>query len=475
MSPMRDLSSRLATAIKACGPALQTLGLLTARHDRFWIVGGALRNALADEPLCDLDIATGEDPAADAAEISGELGATLVPLDRERGVYRLAFREPPGFTIDITRLNGQNIEQDLARRDFTINAIAAQWRDDDATLLDPLGGVEDMRSGVLRPVSPRSFIDDPVRVLRSYRFISAYGLSMTVETRGLIRESAPLLTGVAGERKFHELRQILAAPETYPVIASMDEDGVLDELFPELGPSRGVTQNSWHHLDVFDHTIETMRTLDHYVKNPPGHETAWESDTLITLRLAALYHDAGKPEARTVKENGEAAFIGHETIGERMVTAAARRLCAPNAVVSGAALMVRHHLRPFNALADGQISRRAMYRYLRDLGRWAGPALALALADADATRGPKVAAERRETERGAVESIVRFRDELESAAKARPPLINGHDIMKMFGLPPGPMIGDLLDKAREAEALGEVKGKEEVLGFITGLLKNNAG
>lgn len=465
--------------------AFQFIKEARAAGARVWAVGGAIRDYFAGRGVVEVDLAMDSDPVPLASRFAAGRGLGFALLDEKRRIARIIMKGEGGAPLDVGLLNGRSIEEDLRRRDFTINAVAALWTGEEFEIIDPLGGLRDLAEKRLRSASPDSIRDDPPRILRAHRFALHYGLTMTPETAAGIGEALPLLPGAPGERVSAELFHILRHGASGGAVLQMADDGVLDTLFPELAACRSVAQNGWHHLDVFGHSIETYRQAERLSNDPPSFLAPWTerimddlarevshgAPKLAVLKLAALLHDIGKPRDKTISEDGAPRFIGHERTGERLARAAASRLRLPGAARDGLARLVREHLRPFNAVADKGISRRAAYRFQRDLGGWALAGLLLALADASAARGPAVPQNRREREKEAVTDVLALMDEMERSALKRKPPVNGHDLMTRFNLAPGRLLGRLLEKIGEAAALGEIENSDDAFSLAERLLE----
>lgn len=489
MTADQDLSSIPAETVEKIAPEAFTLVRRFKEEGlKVWLVGGVLRDYFSGKPVVDIDIVTDCDPTPFTSDYAKRKGLGFVVLDKERGTVRIAVK-PRRALIDVNRLQGSSIEEDLARRDFTVNAVAALWAEGRFKITDPFHGLSDLKRKILRPVSEGSIAGDPLRILRAYRFRLALGLAPDPALAPLISRSLLSLPSVAGERISHELFRILKEPSSVTAIEWMAQDRVLDTLFPEVGATRGVTQNEWHHLDVFDHTIETYKWTERFAEEMPGKFAAWSGrfieslneevsqgiPRLSILKLAALFHDTGKPVDRKIPDDGRVTFIGHDKTGEKLARAAASRLRLPGAVTSGLTRLVRNHLRPFNAIQENEITERAMYRFTRDLGEWTAPALILALGDAEATQGPAVTKKRRDAENKCVEDILRFIEHMEEKEKTAPPPVNGAELISQLGLPQGPVIGKLLAALREAYALGEIGDKEEALELAKKILNEGQG
>lgn len=454
------------------------LSHLALPHRPAYIVGGAVRDLLLGRPLHDVDLAVEGDPLEAAAELARQLGGSVVPL---KGLARVATTH---LQVDITRLSGP-IEEDLRRRDYTINAMAAPLlaaAQGDLCIIDPLGGQEDLRRGIVRLASPDALAADPVRLLRGPRLALELGFQLDGGTAQAIREEAALLGRAAPERLAEELRRILHLPGGGRGMALLHELGLLTQLFPELQEAEGVEQPHPHQLDVLGHLLEASRWVDVLLGHAVmAEELGVRQDTaaLLTpevvaylqeeatpgwqraalLRLGALLHDVGKPRTRLAL-SGRIHFYGHDRVGAEMAGAMLARLRLPTRAIAFTTALVREHMRPVQmAMGPGLPSRRAAYRLHRDAGD-AGPAVALLfVADTLATSGPNDRA-RLARALEVASHLLRLAHE---GASQPPRLVSGHDIMAALGVGPGPLVGRLLRAIEEAAAAGEVSAREEAL------------
>lgn len=459
----------------------ERLNSLTARMreagESCVLVGGAVRDALRGISVRDFDFAvTGE--GLDAARQWGESrNAAIIALSEDHGTVRIRFADAMEF--DFTRLRADTLEADLRLRDFTVNALAVDLNDalsGRAEILDPTNGLPDLRDGVLRWASDRSLFNDPLRILRAFRLMAEGGFRAETETARLIRENAPLLSQSAWERIREEFFRILASPRAHPTLLEMDDTGVLGVLFPELAVMKGVTQNIFHHLDVWEHTLEAIRCLEEHPV-PESLESSREMvkahlDSMIgqgiprraLLKFALLFHDIGKPATRTEDESGRVRFIGHEKVGAEAIRVAAKRLTLSKRVTDAASLLVGEHLMTMFLSGLEERSPRTLRRFLKRLGEeWLG-LLLISWADMSASRGPARTME--QTARTAL--LLREIVDFHAVVSATPPvrLLTGSDLLRVFGLREGPRIGRLLKEIEEAQADGLVRTQDEALRWI---------
>ena len=485
----------------------------SARQDPAYLVGGYLRDRLlshAGAPYHDgdLDLAVVGDSESIARQLAAALDASFVPVNPSRGVFRVTSRVPSAtgkpamprkWSVDLKGFYG-DIRDDLAQRDFTIDAMALSLDDNlaaeltgaswDGPVIDPFNGRQDLAGKRIRAVSPNVFQEDPGRLLRSVRLAAQLGFRLDPDTATLIRRDAHLVGQTPGERLRDEFLTILSLDGARGHLEVLDRLDLLCRLIPELAPAKGVEQPLVHYWDVWGHTMHCVEEAEMVVK---GHRNSpvymfvpWTPDSQIhfsqevgdghtratMLKLAALFHDIAKPQTKSVEADGRTRFFGHSELGAAM---AADRLTQLRISARPAALiakMVKHHLRPNNMSKEVELpTPRAVHRYFRDLGDAAIDTVYLALADYLATNGPAVSLEHWSSHARMMGHI------LQSAAQQPVPtgqdrLLNGHDLIEHLGVAPGPLVGELLEKIIEAQSTGEIHTREEALALAQESLPN---
>lgn len=456
------------------------------------VIGGCVRDAILGKESPDVDIAVRGDALRVARAVADNLGGRFVLLDESNKVGRVIFNQPGGYLcLDISSY-ADSIRLDLARRDFTVNAMAVEMGDwvnagPSAGLIDPYRGRSDTDARILRAVSDTVFKDDPVRLLRAFRLRSALGFNIEENTELLILRDASLVASSPGERVRDELVRILSLAGAAGQIVRMNKLGLLLAVFPELTPSSGFEQNGAHTWDVLTHSLNTVLAVEFLLRQGDwefGSEdlrsgVEWSDKTVAhfdtqaghgstraaMLKLAALFHDVAKPQTKTVHEGGKWHFYGHPQAGAGIVRSALERLRFSNREVELVEAQVLHHLRP-SQMTQGEVpTRRAVYRYFRDTGGVGLDVFFLALADYLATYGPRLNVEDWQRQTGVVKYALdeRSRQGVETTDRK---LIDGHDMIVCFGLVPGPKLGALLAAVEEAQAAGEIKTREEALALV---------
>jgi len=409
-----------------------------------FLVGGAVRDALLGTVPRDLDWLV-PDPESEARRLAAATGGSAFALDAERGHWRAV----AGATIlDFTPL-ASDLESDLRQRDFTVNAMAAAL---DGSLIDPLKGREDVRSGRLRMTSEAALAADPVRPLRGVRFATVLALTLEPATRrAMAHAAAEQSSGAralpAWERARDELWALLSHPAAARGLALADELGLLRLVLPELTACRDIEQGGYHHLDVLHHSLEALNQL---LQGFP------EAD--LALRWATLLHDVGKAGTRGTGEDGRTHFYGHARLGQDLAGTALTRLREPRERIRRVAELVRYHMLPLPR--DDRAARRFVHRrrvLLPDL-------LKLMIADREAARGPLASEANRNAYRLALSRVLAILDEPPPKA----PLLDGEAVMRLLGIPPGPRVGEALALLREAEAVGDIATPEQAEALLRG-------
>jgi poly(A) polymerase len=461
-----------ATALLATvSPLADELGGLFARagHE-LALVGGPVRDVFLGRSHDDLDLTTDAPPQRVLELLGGwadqvwtiGIGFGTVGLRKgsatfEITTYRSEHYERGSRKPDVEY--GESLEDDLSRRDFTVNAMAARLPGYE--LVDPFGGLADLKAKLLRtPASPQASFDaDPLRILRAARFTAQLGFTISPEVRAAMTELAPRLAIVSAERVSSELTKLLLSPlrgGPSAGIAVLVDSGVADQVLPEIPMLRLETDEHFRHKDVYQHSLTV---LDQAI----GLEPRYGLERDLRLRLAALLHDIGKPRTRSKLPDGRVAFHHHEVVGAKMARRLLERLRFPKDVVADVARLVELHLR-FHGYGTGEWTDSAVRRYVTD----AGPLLTRlhALTRADCTTRNQAKAQRLARAYDSLEERIAQLAEREELAAIRPDL-DGNDIMAILGLPPGPLVGRAYAHLRELRLehgpLGRERATAELL------------
>lgn len=439
-----------------------------------WLVGGAVRDLAMGRPVGDLDLALPGDVRASAGRLADAAGGAMFRLSEEFGAWRVIAPDN-SWHADLNPLRGSTIEEDLAARDLTVNAMALPLAGGER--VDPFGGAGDLAAGRLRAVGARSFADDPLRVLRVARMATELGFTPDDDTIALGRAAAPAAAGVAQERVYAELRRILAAADPVSGIRWMERLGLVASLLPEFDALHGVEQSHYHHLDVYDHTLEVLaqaarlradataafgdeaREIARVLAEP----LADEADRGVGLMFGALLHDIAKPQTQTDFGGGRIGFPDHDRQGAATSREILERLRASDRMRSHVAGLARHHLRLGFLVHQRPLGRGDVYRYLRSCGPVAVDVTVLSVADRLATLGRK-ADEAIERHLSLAREITA--DALAWHADGPPaPLIRGDELARELGRQTGSWLAEALEDLGEAQFAGEVTTREEAIAW----------
>jgi poly(A) polymerase len=499
---------------------------------RAWLVGGAVRDrALLAESgsigapagrsprsraasgrrlppgAADLDVVVDGDPGEAArllVRASTVPRASAFALSDDFGGWRVVARGG-AWQIDVERLRGGSLEEDLSLRDFTVNAMAEPLGGagvEQRELIDPLGGLEDLAAGRLRTAGPRALVEDPLRVLRLVRMAVELGLRATPETRREASANASGLGLVSPERVFMELRRILAAERASDGLELMAAVGAMQVVLPELEATRGVQQSRYHHRDVYGHTLEVLDQVIALTAacgrgaDPTSQQAepvagrfvarlqAPLADELVALldepladgltrgealRWGALLHDIAKPLTREVQpdprsvEDRRVTFVGHDRRGAELTEEVLGRLRASGRLQAHVAALVRHHLRlGFLVHRPQPLARRTVFAYLRACEPVEVDVTLLSVADRLATRGAR-AHESIEAHLRLAQTTLADALRWRSAGGPPPALWRGDELARELHIPLGPRLGELLEELAAARYAGEIDTREQAL------------
>jgi putative nucleotidyltransferase with HDIG domain len=479
--------------------------LAAERGVRVWPVGGAVRDALLGRPLHDWDFAVDRGAMKLARAVGDALGGAYYPLDEERDTSRVVLVGEDGvcLCLDFAALRGDSLESDLLARDFTINALAL---DDTGTLIDVTGGLTDLEDGCVRAVSDQAFQDDPLRLLRAVRIAAELGFQIEPQTAAWMRRDAHLLIEPSAERVRDEFMRVLSLPGAAASLERLDEFGLLALMLPEIESLKGVEQSPPHRHDVWRHTLATVdaleggvaivcsndfsrssqtdvppaawgdlaRTLGQFAGNVTDHlavEVSGGHNRAQLLRLAALFHDVGKPKTQSAGDDGRIHFHNHELVGAQMAAARLRELRFSRDEVERVRTVVGAHMRPAHLACVDDLTRRAIYRFFRATSCGGVDVVLLCLADHLATWGPALREERWARRLEVAETLLTHWFDRYAETVAPLPLLTGSELIAELGLEPGPQIGRLLRALQEAQAAGEVRTREEALALVRRIAK----
>jgi poly(A) polymerase len=467
MAVREEQRTAAATLLRSMTSDAAELGeLFTREGHELALVGGPVRDVFLGKQPGDLDLTTDATPeqvlriVGPWADKTWTIGIEYGTIGIRKGsqIYEITTYRSESYAPRSRKPSvayGTSLEEDLRRRDFTINAMAARLPGYD--VVDPFGGLNDLRDRVIRtPGLPsESFDDDPLRIMRAARFAARLGFTISPEVLAAMGSMAARLEIVSAERVTDELTKLLLAADPAYGIDLLVETGVADVILPEVSKLRMEVDEHHRHKDVYAHSLTVLRQA---IDLEPRYGL---SGDLVT-RLAALLHDIGKPKTRTNLPGGKVAFHHHEVVGAKMTRRRLSALRFPNHVIDDVSTLVELHLR-FHGYGSDEWTDSAVRRYVRDAGRLLSRLHVLTRADCTTRNAAKAA--RLAQSYDSLEARILELSEQEELAKIRPEL-DGNEIMSLLAVPPGPVVGKayryMLELRIDEGELGHDRAVEEL-------------
>ncbi len=447
-----------------------------------YLVGGAVRDLVLGRACQDIDLIC-DDAKTFARKVADKNGAAFVPFEKKEGepCFRVVDRRDASF-LDFANIRGESLSDDLALRDFTINAMAARIETGGKIggITDPMGGMGDLKRETIKNCGPKAFANDPLRIMRAYRFAALLGYEIDDGCIVDIRAHADRLPSVSPERILAELFKIFSVEKSASRIRMMDDHGILERVLPEIRPMKGCEQNGYHHLDVWEHSLlvlekaeDALARLEHYFGPawPKALEKLETDNNVPLLKMAAILHDVGKPSCKKFDEKrGRATFHGHEAAGAKIAAEAALRLRMPKKDGQLLADLVGEHLHVLS-LTRPEVKPSTKMRWFKRFKDDCIPVILLAMADAQSKRGPLSDKAETLTKLERLKAMaIDYYDRIK-AKNEQPSLIDGNDILQM-GVSRGPVVGRTLKTVEDALEDGEISGREEALRMARRLIES---
>ncbi|MCB2183694.1 MAG: HDIG domain-containing protein [Desulfobulbaceae bacterium] len=452
-----------------------------------YVVGGTVRDWMSGIEPRDLDLAVSGHALEFCRILARDISGTFVLLDSDEQTARVAWK---GHDIDVAlfRSGAREIEDDLVKRDFTINAMAFPF---DLSLMeharieaviDPSGGRHDLQQKIIRVLHPSSFVDDPLRILRAFRFFAETGFVIEDKTWKAITDYRQLLSSVSPERISYELHCIMGSKQSYHAFWELKKSGVLGDLFPELMLGAGLDQPSSHHLDVFQHNLEALRWMEVIVKNPAQFyphqaeliETYLADDKRrLQLKWASLFHDLGKPAVSRIRDE-RITFYNHDQVGAALFKELARRLRWSNEIVERISRFISLHMWPFHLSNEQRkkgVTPRACLKLYKSAGQELPGLFLLAMADSLAGQGPGKPKEMENELRTLYDQVVAVCKKHVEPVLSAPRLVTGKDLIGM-GLTPGPFFKDIFNMLEKAQVEGIIKNRKQAMELVEDFCAN---
>ena len=454
---------------------LKNISFLARKFNRnIYLTGGAVRDFILDFPINDYDFAVENNTREISYEFSKMISGKFIELDDKHNIYRIAKN---GVEYDFTEFKGKNITEDLLKRDFSINALAISHNDfsylNDISeksrkirkeiLLDPANGKYDIKNSIIRALNSKIFVKDPIRLLRAIRFKAELGFNIEKNTEKMIIKNKKLINKSASERVHDELIKIFSSEKSFELIKYMEDKlGLFSEIFPEIDKLKITGKCRYHNEDVWVHSLDMLKLFEEFSKKnkisyfPDGNE-------IPLMKFAILFHDYGKIFSKT-KENGVVHYYGHEKIGSEKAGKILLDLKFSKNEIKYIKTLVRYHMQPLYFYTDKKVSNKAIYNFFKKVGDLAPDIIFISALDVGSTRRLN----------GQVNKAISYWEYINTLlnkyynmqSKLIEPLLNGKEIMEILDIKEGPKIGNIIEKLKEAQALGKVEEKDEAIKFI---------
>ncbi|MCX7990781.1 MAG: HD domain-containing protein [Proteobacteria bacterium] len=442
------------------------------KEDGNYFVGGFVRDIyLNKEKNFDIDIAV-KDINGALNYFKREMKGNIITLDEDFGVYRVFIK---GFEryLDISKLQGADIIEDLQRRDFSVNATAIKIRNREIEIIDPLEGFPDIEKKIIRAISRENLVSDPLRLLRAYRFKAQLNFEIEDKTKGYIKELSFLTGDVAKERLKAELFKILSFRNTEKIFRDMDESNLLKTLFPFMESYKNFYSGKLHKYDLFNHSLETLRIIEtfndagfplEFDKNILSEELEHGFSALSALKLTALLHDTGKILTKKVINN-KITFYKHDEEGSNFLKNFLIKEKFSSKSVNFIEKLIKLHLYPFHIIQSSKenlkLSPKAYFRLNKEVGPFTALLFVLFIAD-------NLAKDNENSSYLITGAKKLYEDYLnfDKKNKEKQPLLNGSDIMEILKLEEGPLVGKIITDIKELELEGRFKDKRDAIDYI---------
>ncbi len=455
----------------------------------FYIVGGFLRNYMLGRQSYDIDLIGKGNIFPKVKDFCKKIRATIVTLDEERRIYRVIKKiKNKEITFDFSSFEGNSLYEDLKNRDFTINTFALLLKDVFSPfknkIIDPFNGKKDLDKKQIKIVSQLSLMKDPLRILRAYRLEGILNFKIEENTNRILKREIPNIKNVSNERIRDEFFKILSTEKSYKYLYIFQKNLLLETLFPQIKVMYDKRPYYYHKGGLWEHSIETVKSLENIfsnlnvyfprvykkIANYLEEDISQHITRKTLLKWSGFLHDIGKPQTAKII-NGKMRFFGHQNVGVKIAKEICKQLKLSNKAIKFITSTIYQHMRPGTLSEVGFVTKRALYRYFRDLKEEGVTTLILSLADRLSYKNVRKKELKIENHKTIIRKMVYYYLLKKSSLELKP-LLNGYEIMENFNIPSSPLVGRLLDVLKEAQSTGAVKTKKQAICFLKKKIRN---
>lgn len=452
-----------------------------------YLAGGAIRDFFIKKEINNFDIVISEDNMNIAKQFADIKNGKLVNIDKSNSILRVVINnvENKEIVIDFCKMKGKDIYEDLSNRDFTMNALALKIEEGKVNfdkVIDPYGGLDHIRNGLIREVNENVFVRDPIRLLRAVRFMAELNFDISDATLELIKKNSFRIKEISAEGISNEIFKILSQKRSYYYFNFMDKHlELLGKIFPEIEPMKEVGRCKYHVVDSWTHSLHTMKVIEKIIYASDYFEShlkkAYEKHTsqimsnghtrIQLIKLAALFHDIGKPKARWVDETGRVRFRGHEIVGAEIMSNISDKLKLSKKEKNFLCKIVKEHMWPLTLYKTNDVSGKALYDLFKNFGEITLDIILIGLADIISTRQllkphEEMGMYKVHAEYLANNYLTRFK-RLEDISS----IVSGEDILKSFDIEDKTSISDIIDSIKKAIFFGKIPlERERIMRYI---------
>ncbi len=442
------------------------LDLLKESNEDIYLVGGVVRDYFLGKTTCDKDILV-NNAEKFAIEFAKKNDATFITLDSENKIYRVVLKDKINY-VDITEPIEGSLEKDLRRRDFTINSIAINLKTNE--FIDINNGQDDIKNKVIRSISEDNLVDDPLRILRAFRFAATLGFDIERNTLEQINRNKDLILKPAKERINYEILKLFQGKYTAQVLLMASD--IIEFLYPEFKNVKKVPSNTHHHLGLYEHSVETVNQIQKLYENSSDEIKSHLDKVdfggfsrLAHLKFAGFFHDIGKYSTWTI-EGDRHRFIKHDDVGSKMAKEILKKNKFSKKQIEYITSMIKNHIYPSQVVSSEEVTDKIYMRYIRKMNDDVIDNIILAQADRLSARGPAIIDEIVNDNISRLNKLLEFYLMIKPKLKPIPKLLTGEEIMALKNMQQSPKLGEIISALKNEQLEGNILTKDEAVKFI---------